>query len=282
MTILELAADEYHADLIGDVPTLNASTACTLIEKSPAHARVQHPRLNPSYVAEQKKAWDLGTCVHSLLLEGTDAAYVVEGFDDWRTKDAKAEAAAARERGLIPMLRKEWEQAAAMVDAAREQIEAHQAYPPLLADGRPEVTLAWGEDGVACRARLDWLTDDNAVVDDVKTSSKSARPEDFDRQLYAHGYDLKAAFYLRAVKAITGVDATFRWIVVETTPPYQMSVSTPGPSVLALGNDKVDRALAMWKRCLETDSWPGYDPRVATLEVPGYIEAQWAERSWTE
>jgi hypothetical protein len=98
--LLSVPADQYHADALDDTrPSLSASLACVLLAKSPAHAYVQHPRLNPDFAQpDAKKAWDLGTVAHSLLLEGYANVHVVEGVTDWRTKDAQAERDQARDR----------------------------------------------------------------------------------------------------------------------------------------------------------------------------------------
>lgn len=275
-------AEQYHADP-AELPSLSASIACTLVQKSPAHARVEHPRLNPYLVREEKKAFDLGTTVHALLLEQRapeDVIHIVEK-DDWRTNEAKDQAKYAREMGLIPLLDKDNEDVLTMVAAARRQIREFDAAPPLLADGHAEATLVWQEDGVTCRSRLDWLRDDCMAIDDVKTTSRigGANQREFERGLYQHGYDVKAAFYLRGVKALSGVDAEFRWIVIETAAPYALSVVRPGPDVLALGADKVEYALRVWKQCVQLDEWPAYGNRIATAEMPAWAEMQWLERS---
>lgn len=279
--LLELSAAEYHADTLGDTPTLSASTACTLISKTPAHAYTEHPRLNSAYVAlEPKKAWDIGTVVHSLLLEGTDNVHVVEGYDDWRGKDARTEAEAARVAGQVPMLRKEWDQASAIVDACRDELACWDDLEPLLlADGLPERTLTWTDErfGVACRCRPDWLRNDYTVIEDVKTTARGADPGFFARKTVPdYGYDLRAAMYLRGVKTAFGVDARWRWIVVETSPPYVVSVVTPSETMLAVGNAKLDRALELWRDCLDTGLWPAYGRDVHVAE-PAAWELQWLD-----
>jgi len=276
--LASVPADRYHADQVGDQPTLSASLACVLVERSPLHAWTLHPRLNPNWQPEPPADhFDVGDVVHQALLEGVNNVEVVE-YDNWRTNAAKDARAAAREAGKIPLLAKDAADVDQMINAARDQIVAHQAWPPLLDEGLSEVTLAWVEDGVHCRARLDWLRDDHTIIDDVKTVAGSARPDVFARQLFKHGYDTKAAFYLRGVKAVTGVDALFRWIVIEKTPPYALSVVTPGPDVLALGDARVTEALRLWKGCVASNRWPAYDPRVLTVDAPGYELARWEER----
>jgi hypothetical protein len=272
-------ADTYHRDEITDQPSLSASVAAILCQQSPAHARAAHPRLNPSFVQEEtKKEWDIGTAAHSLLLEGTDLAYVVEGYDNWKTNAAKAEAAEARAQGKIPMLRPQWEAVSEMVEVARAKLAAHPDVPALT-DGVAEQTLVWQEDGVSLRARLDWLLrETHATILDYKTA-RSADPRVFERQAVAQlGYDVKAAFYRRAVRAVTGVDAKFFWLVQEKVAPFELSVVTPGPDVLAIGEDKVEHAIRVWRRCVTTGEWPGYSSGVETAELPPWAEAQWLER----
>ena len=276
--ILDVPAAAYHRDEVGDGPTLSASTAVTLIQKTPLHAYVEHPRLNPAFVPEEpKKAWDLGSIVHSLLLEGLDLAHVVEGYDDWRTKAAQAEAQEARDRKQIPMLRHQWEEASALVDAARAELALWPLDPPALTDGKPERTLVWTNEkfGVACRCRPDWLHDEQRVIEDVKTSAFGADPYLFSRKtVYTYGYDLRAAMYLDAVKTLFDVTATWRWIVLETKPPFTVSVVTPDEEVLAIGQAKYERALEVWRDCLESGLWPGYGREVHVAAAPPW-ETRW-------
>jgi hypothetical protein len=283
VTVLRIPASEYHADAGSDVPTLSSSIAVDLIAKTPAHAYLNHPKLNPSFAPqEDKKAWDLGTFAHSLLLEGYSAAHVVEGYENWRTNDAKSEASRAREAGKIPMLRHEFDEASAMVDAAREQIETWNIDPPLLDAGTPELTLRWDENGVGFRCRPDWLRDDRLAIDDIKTSSRGADPRTFARKtIYDLGYDLKAAMYLRGVKAEFGVDAKWRWIVIETKPPYLVSVVEPSDEVLQVGNAKLDRAIEIWRECLSTGIWPGYGPKTHIADLPVW-QRRWIEEALEE
>lgn len=279
--LIDLDSASYHADAIDlKRPSLSASLACVMLAKSPAHAYVQHPRLNPEYVpAETKKAWDLGTVAHSLLLEGYANVHIVEGVTDWRTKDAQKERDDARDGGKIPMLRTEFEEVTAMVDMARDELAAWDIAPAPLTNGKPEQTVTWDEDGVLCRCRPDWLRDDYTVIEDVKTTARGADPGYFSRKtVYEHGYDVRAAMYLRGVKAVTGVDAKWRWIVVETKPPFVVSIVEPSADMLAIGNAKLDRALEMWRDCLASGLWPAYGREVHIAEPPSW-ELRWLDNS---
>lgn len=278
MTILDLTADEYHADAVEGPPTLSASIAKLLVTKTPAHARAAHPKLNPDYRPTYDDKFDLGTAVHSLLLQGVDIAHVVQE-NDWRKNSAKDERDWARGTGKIPLLERQWLEVEAMLDAVRVQVARLPLTPPPFTDGEPEKTLVWEEAGVRCRARIDWLHNDHLTITDLKTTSASAEPDAWRRTMYGFGGDVQAAFHTRGVQAVYGTSfVSFRFVVAETYPPYAVSVVDLAPSAMALANEKVDEALAVWRRCLETDTWPGYPARVASIDVPGWEEARWLER----
>lgn len=282
MTIVDVPAYRYHADDLGnEQPSLSASMVNILCTKSPLHAWVAHPRLNPDFQRRDEQKFDVGSAVHSLFLEGKDAVDVVAA-DDWRTKEAKQARDEARVAGRIPLLTAQWDECTRMILAIYEQLASFDVAPPLFADGKPEQTIVWDENGVTCRARLDWLRDDRRACDDLKTTSRSAHPEAYSRALFNVGGDVQAAFYLRGIAHLTGLEATFRWCVVECQPPYALSVISPGPAVLDLANRKVDHALEVWKRCLESGEWPAYTTRVAYAELPAYEESRWLEREVME
>lgn len=281
--ILDLTADAYHADLVGGRPTLSASIAHVLCSRSPAHAREAHPRLNPDYVREDKRTYDRGVAAHALFLEGRDAVTVVDAAD-WRTKDAREQRDAAYDAGRVPLLAHELGEVEAMVQALREQTDPnrHAARPPLFDRGKPEVTLVGELDGVMCRARLDWLRDDCDAIDDMKTTSRSAHPEAYSRALFGVGGDVQAAFYVMLAERLFGVEPMFRWTVIETAPPYALSVITPGADVLMIGRKKVGFALDVWRRCLSSGVWPAYEPDVVEATLPAWEEAAWLKRELEE
>jgi hypothetical protein len=166
-----------------------------------------------------------------------------------------------------------------MVVSLHRQLDGHAADPQPFTDGAPEQTIVWEEPGgVMCRARLDWLRDDHATVDDYKTTSRTANPDAWTRSLFGMGADIQAAFYRRGVAALGGQMPEFRWTVQETYPPYAVSVIAPGPDVLTIGAKKVELALDLWRKCLDSDSWPAYPTEVCYATLPAYEEARWLAR----
>lgn len=277
---LTIAADEYHAGT-DETPRLSSSIAHILCSHSPLHAWTAHPRLNPHYSRVEDPKFDVGRVAHSVLLEGEDVVYVIHEAD-YRKTVAKEAREYARSLGKVPLLSHHRDEVDRMVEAVREQIAAHEADPPLFADGKPEQTLLWEEDGVSCKARLDWLRTDLATIDDLKTTGRSANPDAYARALFGVGGEIQAAFYRRGVEKVTGERPVFRWVVVETSPPYALSVITPGADVLALGEAKVEWALKRWRLCMESGKWLGYGTDVHEAELPGYEEARWLEREARE
>lgn len=279
--IHDITADAYHADPC-DEPSLSASVAHLLCARSPRHAWAAHPRLNPDFVRTESTTYDIGTVAHAALLLGEASCYVVDA-PNWKTNDAKEQRDRAREIGLTPLLACQWDDVEALVAGARSQLEAFDADPPLLNAGKPERTLIWEEDGVTLRARADWLRDDFAAFDDLKTTSGSAHPQDWTRvRLWDIGADIQAAFYMRGLKALTGVEPQFRFCVVESTPPYAVSVIGLAPSALDLANEKVTYAIDRWRECMASGDWPAYMSRVAYAESPAWQEAQWMEARFHE
>jgi len=129
-------------------------------------------------------------------------------------------------------------------------------------EGTAEHVIRWQENGLECRAMLDWLRDDLETIDDLKTTS-DASFRGFQRKVWSLRYDIQAAFYLRAVGAWLGemshpIKPRFRWVAVETEYPYLVTVHELSKTALENADARVDEALRIWADCLAADSWPGY------------------------
>lgn len=271
-TALERAA-EYHEDR-GAVPSLSSTIARLLVSRTPAHAKAAHPRLSPDAPRKESAAMDMGTAVHQLLLR--DDRVDVLDFKDYKTDAAKEAKAESRANGRVPMLTHQWEQAQEIAVAVRERIVALDLDPVPFTDGTAEHVIRWDENGVACRAMLDWLRDDRLVVDDLKTTS-DASPRGFQRKVWNLRYDVQAAMYVRAVTAEYGVVPRFRWIAVETEYPYLVTVHEPDRQAMVNAHDKVVQAVEMWQHCLETGEWRGYPAEVCEVGPVPWERDAWAD-----
>jgi len=280
--IYDLPAAVYHQDPCPE-PSLSSSIAKLICLSSPAHARQAHPRLNPAAVEEEAEKFDIGTAAHAVLLEGTAAVEIVDA-KDWRTNAAKEARDAARLKGRTPLLARVWADVQAMVTAARVQLDRHKdGGAKMFTAGEPERTLIWQDDGIWCRARVDWLRPDPGpfaqwAIDDYKSTSASANPDDWTRTMFSTGFDLQAAWYLRGLKQLTGFEGTFRFAVQETYPPYALSVISLNSDALMIAEKKCLYALEAWRASLEDGDWPGYARRTCYATVPPWHEAWWLER----
>ncbi len=277
--LLNLSPEEYHSDPC-DTPSLNSSVAATMLLQTPAHAREHHPRVATNYQPQVSPAFDEGTAIHQMLL-GDDRCDILV-FDDYRSKAAQEQRDISRAAGRTPILSKKWDELALLGESLKAQVAAFNIDPPLFADGIAEQSIIWEERGISCRARLDWLRTDYRCIDDLK-KARTAQPRRFHKALYGYGYDIKAAFYIRAVRATFGVDPLFRWVAIEPEPPYAMSVHVLSPQALATAHEKVDLAMDLWKECLETGDWPAYGGLVQTVELPAWMQAaEWDDTALTE
>lgn len=281
--VYDIPAEVYHADPCFE-PSLSSGIAKTLLGKSPAHAKLAHPRLNPDHQPENAERFDLGSAAHALML-GDPQQFEVIDADDWRTKAAKEARDAAREAGRIPLLARQWDEVCAMVAAGRMQLAAHpeanEAFNPDL--GASEQTLVWEEGGIWCRARLDWKPHAGNVFYDYKTTGGSADPAEWARTCFNVGTDIQAGFYRRGIAAVLGIEnAHFRFVVQETSPPYALSVVELDPYACAIADRKADVAIRWWRWCMTTGHWPGFPARVAYIEMPPWEDRRWTEREERE
>ena len=239
-------AAEYHASA-----GFSSTIARTLISRTPAHAKAVadgHGR--------DSKAMDMGTTVHQLLLR--DDRVDVIPFDEWRTNEAKALVKASRDAGRVPVKPKEWDKANTIADRVREQLVALNIDPVPFTEGTAEHVIRWDEDGLECRAMIDWLRDDLTVIDDLKTTS-DASPRGFRKKVWNLRYDIQAAFYVRAVAAgFEGETPRFRWVAVETEYPYLVTVHEPSKLALENAQERVIQAIEAWRECVDTNEWPGF------------------------
>lgn len=253
-------------------PSLSPSVAHLLATKSPRHAWYAHQRLGMG-VKESTDATLRGSFLHDLLLEGGKRIQVVDA-PDFRTKAAKLERDAAFASGLIPMVRSKFDEATRITDAIREGIVECGLQWWTVDDAMIEHTLVWvdydhGARGVLCRCRPDVIFRDgnDVLVVDIKTTQDAA-PDAAAGSMTEYGYDIQGEANVRACEA-NWPECVGRVRVVylfcETEAPFVVSPIAGDGAMREMGKRRWERALGIWARCLEKDSWPAYG--TAAIEV---------------
>ena len=211
-----------------------------------------------------------GSAFHCAALEPARFAseYVVAPKCDKRTKAGKEEYTAFEAQNGGKEFLDPDDMTAIL--AMSENIKAHPIASGLLREGISEVSMFWDhpEYGCPCKARIDWLPAVNAIVD-LKTT-KDACPAEFARDVAKYQYDAGAAWYIDGYLAITGKPFIhYMWLAVENTPPYAVAVYLATPEIIQNGRRKCSAMAAVYTKCRNSGSWPGYRESVDdTLILP--------------
>lgn len=251
--VLDMPEADYHAH-----PALSSTQARHLLE-SPAKYQwaLTHPE-------PYKAAYDLGTLVHSRVLGvGQDLAVIPEDIlasnGAVSTKAAKEFIEKSRADGLIPVKEAVAAEVKAMADSALALPEAREVLESIV--GR-EVSLFADIDGVPMRARFDIYGGNRAA--DLK-SARDASPKGFNAAVGRLGYHIQDRWYADVHAAITGQELdSFKFIAVENVAPYLVGVYDLDYMWEDLAKERTARARELYRQCVETNTWPGYQSTTLT------------------
>ena len=281
------------ADYLADpCPEASLSSGCAhrLLTRSPLHAWSEHPRLGGRSGSESN-ASEKGSVAHDMLLGGEGKICVIDPADyrskptkddpdgaipkGWTNGAIRAARDMARGNGLTPILAAEYGAVIKMAEVARQFLSTTDL-AGALDNGKSEQTLIWQEGKTWFRARPDWLTDDGRLMLHYKTTEASANPAPFIRGLLPNmGYDVSLAFYRRGWEALGGSPDTLHVILVqEQSPPYACSLVALSPVMLAIADEKVQRAVDTWEKCMRTNRWPAYSPAIHYAEPTAWQLAE--------
>ena len=260
-----LPASTYHADPCPE-PSLSSSVGRVLIERSPAHARLENPRLNPDYERSPPTvAMALGAAAHEVaLLEDWSRIAFVDARD-WRTKAAKEERAGAIMHGHTPLLEKYRQQVEDIVAAVLDS----RVLPAVRST---EVSAFWTEtDGIWCRARFDCLDEERGQIVDLKTTAIPATAEGWGRRMIWN-YALQCGLYRRGYAALhDGRLPGWTFFVQEVQPPYAWGVFEYDEEALMYCDGLADEAVNRWAECVRSGQWPAYPAGVHRMALPYHL-----------
>ena len=267
-------------------PSISSSTVRELLDTAPRAVWENSRRLNPDYEENNKHIFDLGAAAHAQWV-GQGDPIVVIAEDSFRTKAAKEARDDAYANGFTPVLEKEMDRVHDMADAAAEYFGRHPDLAPHIDRSTREASIFWREAAVACRARPDMF----ALGEDVgappvllhyKTTGTTINAHSLPRFAAGQGWEMIAAHYHEAAKALTGKDPVQYFLIQENKPPYLCMVAQLHPVFVAAGAMRRSRALYLWARCLRENNWPGHIDRTVILLCPPWHENLLVEQKDSE
>lgn len=282
----DIAPSLYFADPLPK-PSLTQSIAKILIEQSPRHAMIEHPRLRvmepiedeaaEKYVAAQA----IGNAAH-MLMTGRGRDIVVAPYDSWRKDEAKKVRGDAEASGKLPILEKHMNRAKLMVLSARKQLLDRDMEAAFSAGtGTGECCIVACENGIWLRSLVDFLQNDRLIVWDYKTTERSVAPHGIAAIMVRDGWDVQAAMHERILDLLDPQNAgrrKHRFVVQEQDDPHALTVCELPESTMQMGRKKLDYAVTKWAICLARGEWPLYPAQIVYPEYPGYAESAWLNR----
>lgn len=153
-------------------------------------------------------------------------------------------------------------------------LQSNQDVLDLLSDGVKELSGYFIDEGndISLKIRLDWINKKENIIIDLK-SCADARKGPFRKSAYDHGYDLQAFMGLYGVTQITGqAHSIFKFIAIESKGYHGLKIYDADEEMIATGYDKYERAIALYKECLERNQWDGYDSTSEALGSPSWAK----------
>ena len=267
----DIDEETYHRDPVPERlgRSLSQSGAKRLLNTTPAHYLWEREHGRPP-----KKAFDYGHAAHTLVL-GKGAEIAEVKFNDWRTKAAQEEQAAAYAEGKTPLLSKDVRKVEQMATALADHPNAG---PLFKGAGMAEASLFWVDPatGVYRRARLDFARLDGPgrpLVVDYK-STANAGPDAFAKSVADFGYFMQDPWYCDGVAAHDLADPGelgYVFIAQEKDPPYAVAVYFLEADAVRIGRQCNRRALDLYAECQSSGIWPAYSEDPVVLSLPPWF-----------
>ncbi len=279
---------DYLADPCEE-PALSSGIIEALWKSTPQKAKAMHPRFNPAALDTKPRA-DIGSAVHALAHGGHPVQYVErvtyrsgkkagEEFvpTDWKTQDAKDESDAIREAGGIPLLPKDRMGVETAAGAVKMALG-------MMGPGKHEVTMVFQYRGVWCRSRADWLSDGpvvlpeldldapNGVDNDTKTCDEANAVSWVKSTLFSGKLDVQMALRHLGHIELTGKPRKMLWTLAEYQTPFDTDFVGATDELITLGVRKINYACDLWRKCLDTKSWPANKRKVKWASPPAWAE----------
>ncbi len=284
----DMPASEYFADCC-PAPSLTQSLAKKLLDKSPRHAWLASPNLNPDWTPGDKEGYDadraIGNAAHAYML-GRGKHVEVMTFTNFRTKEAQTIRDLAMDAGRVPILPHHNERAEQMVQAAKAQLIERDYGDLFTSDwGQSEVVIACQYEGLWLRSMVDWLEGRQRLIVDYKTGGMNCAPHAIDAKMKANGVEIQAAMHELILDTIDPANAGRRkhiFVFQENEKPYALNAFPLSEEWMTMGRKQIAMALGQWRYCMLSNRWPLYPIDAACPPYPNYQMSKILERELEE
>lgn len=170
--------------------------------------------------------------------------------------------------GKVPVRYGDWK----LVESMYRSIMEHPGAAKLLTEGFSEESFIGEINGAKVKGRFDFRNPKLKVIVDFKTAL-TGNPFEFKgfaKTVKDSKYDWQDAFYLEAIKRITGEDYTFVFVVVEKQYPYACSLHALSQEDLKIAHKEVFECLQKFHLRKTNNDWGrGYGSQIHTINMRG-------------
>jgi hypothetical protein len=261
----DLPAEVYHGQFVPG-GSLSSTGARKLLAPS-CPALFKYEQDNPP---GPKKVFELGTAAHKLVLGNGPELVLVDALL-WNTNAIKADVAAIRAAGAVPLKAAEYQQVHDMAAAILNHPEAAALLDPDHGDAEQSIYWTDPNTGITRRARIDWLRRDGRPVD--YKSIHKADLASIEKAVSDHGYHQQDDWYRAGLHTlgISDLDTEFTFVFQEKSAPYLVTVVRLDEPTLQVGHALNQAAIQLYANCRESDYWPGYSDGIEYVGLPPWI-----------
>lgn len=234
---------EYHADK----KYLSSSNLKTLLKNPQQFYEEKILGLKTPSVGSH---FDEGSLTHSYILEPQVVQREYAFYPGMRKAGAEYEEFKLANKGKMVISRPQAVRVEQYVKAYRK----NQSAVSLIKQGTPEHTMCTEIAGVPVKARTDWISIDDGIIVDVKTTGMPADLDSFRLTMNNFSYDLSAALYAMVAEQIYGKAFEFYFVVIDKK-SFVCHVYKASEETMRKGQMQVLKALELYKQCKETNKW---------------------------
>jgi exodeoxyribonuclease VIII len=221
--------------------------------------------------SEKSRSLLIGSALHYLSLEPElfDSTFIISPKVDRRTTKGKEEwnnfqSYVHSLKNKLTIMSEEIYLIAKQMAISLNENKAFQAIKKM--GGKIENSLYWYDDnGVLLRSRPDFFNDE--IILDIKTT-KSLNEFSFKRAIGEYGYHRQAALAEDGLTKLSGIsNRDFVIIAIENKEPYLTKSFRLRSDSLSIGREEYKKGSEIYKSCLQSGIWPGYDDRIQDISL---------------